>query len=121
VRTKRAVDGGSSAERQVAWLDRENVAYHLDQVRFLRGLIRTLCFIPFLTTAAAMAWVWRWFYQPVPIGIFNLILVDLGFARQPFLRSTSQALGAVLAQAIWAGLGFQVVVFLAGLRAMRAR
>jgi multiple sugar transport system permease protein len=94
------------------------VAYYLDQVRFLQGTIRALYFIPFLTTAAAMAWVWRWFYQPVPIGIFNLILVDLGFSQQPFLRSTSQALGAILAPAIWAGLGFQVVVFLAGLRAI---
>ncbi|MBL8698201.1 MAG: sugar ABC transporter permease [Alphaproteobacteria bacterium] len=94
------------------------VAYYLDQVRFLQGFIRALYFIPFLTTAAAMAWVWRWFYQPVPIGLFNLILVDLGFAQQPFLRSTSQALGAILAPAIWAGLGFQIVVFLAGLRAI---
>jgi multiple sugar transport system permease protein len=94
------------------------VAYYLDQVRFLQGTIRALYFIPFLTTAAAMAWVWRWFYQPVPIGIFNLILVDLGFSQQPFLRSTSQALGAILAPAIWAGLGFQIVVFLAGLRAI---
>lgn len=94
------------------------VAYYLDQVRFLQGTIRALYFIPFLTTAAAMAWVWRWFYQPVPIGIFNLMLVDMGFSQQPFLRSTSQALGAILAPAIWAGLGFQVVIFLAGLRAI---
>ena len=94
------------------------VAYYLDQVRFLQGTIRALYFIPFLTTAAAMAWVWRWFYQPVPIGIFNLILVDLGFSQQPFLRSTTQALGSILAPAIWAGLGFQVVIFLAGLRAI---
>lgn len=94
------------------------VAYYLDQVRFLQGFIRALYFIPFLTTAAAMAWVWRWFYQPVPIGLFNLILVDLGITQQPFLRSTSQALGAILAPAIWAGLGFQIVVFLAGLRAI---
>lgn len=94
------------------------IAYYLDQVRFLQGFIRALYFIPFLTTAAAMAWVWRWFYQPVPIGIFNLILVDLGIDQQPFLRSTSQALGAILAPAIWAGLGFQIVVFIAGLRAI---
>ena len=94
------------------------VAYYLDQVRFLQGTIRALYFIPFLTTAAAMAWVWRWFYQPVPIGIFNLMLVDMGFSQQPFLRSTTQALGSILAPAIWAGLGFQVVIFLAGLRAI---
>src|SRR5205809_411853 len=41
------------------------IAYHLDRVRFMHGLIRALYFLPFLTTAAAMAWFWRWFYQPV--------------------------------------------------------
>ena len=94
------------------------VAYYLDQVRFMHGLLRALYFIPFLTTAAAMGWVWRWFYQPVPVGIFNLILVEFSLSQQPFLRSTTQSLPAVLAPAIWAGLGFQVVIFLAGLRAI---
>ncbi len=94
------------------------VAYFLDQVRFLHGTIRALYFIPFLTTAVAMAWVWRWFYQPVPIGTFNQILSTLGLPQQPFLRSTTQALPAILAPAIWAGLGFQIVIFLAGLRAI---
>jgi multiple sugar transport system permease protein len=62
--------------------------------------------------------VWRWFYQPVPVGLFNGLLVALGLAQQPFLRSTEQALYAVLAPAVWAGLGFQVVIFLAGLKAI---
>lgn len=94
------------------------VAYHLDRVRFMHGFIRALYFLPFLTTATAMAWVWRWFYQPVPIGLFNDLLVSFGLPQQPFLRSTTQALPAVLAPAIWAGLGFQVVIFMAGLRAI---
>ena len=94
------------------------VAYYLDQIRFMHGFIRALYFIPFLTTAVAMAWVWRWFYQPVPIGTFNQILSTLGLPQQPFLRSTTQALPAILAPAIWAGLGFQIVIFLAGLRAI---
>jgi multiple sugar transport system permease protein len=94
------------------------IAYHLDRVRFMHGFIRALYFLPFLTTATAMAWVWRWFYQPVPIGLINDLLSSFGFAQQPFLRSTAQALPAVLAPAIWAGLGFQVVIFLAGLRAI---
>jgi multiple sugar transport system permease protein len=94
------------------------VAYYLDRVRFMHGLLRGLYFIPYLTTAAAMAWVWRWFYQPVPIGVFNQILTDFGLPQQPFLRSMTQALPAVLAPAVWAGLGFQVIIFLAGLRAI---
>jgi multiple sugar transport system permease protein len=94
------------------------VAYYLDRVRFMHGLLRGLYFIPYLTTAAAMAWVWRWFYQPVPIGVFNQILTDFGLPQQPFLRSMTQALPAVLAPAVWAGLGFQVIIFLAGLRSI---
>lgn len=94
------------------------VAYHLDRVRFGQGLLRALYFVPHLTTAVAMAWVWRWFYQPPPVGVFNVWLTSLGFGSMPFLRSTTQALPAVLAPAIWAGIGFQVVIFLAGLKAI---
>jgi multiple sugar transport system permease protein len=96
------------------------IAYHLDRVRFMHGFIRALYFVPFLTTATAMAWVWRWFYQPVPIGFINDLLANFGLPQQPFLRSTTQALPSVLAPAIWAGLGFQVVIFLAGLRSIPA-
>ena len=94
------------------------VAYFLDRVRFGHGLLRALYFVPHLTTAVAMAWVWRWFYQPPPVGAFNVWLTSLGFAPMPFLRSTTQALPAVLAPAIWAGIGFQIVIFLAGLKAI---
>ncbi|MCB8820528.1 carbohydrate ABC transporter permease [Microvirga rosea] len=94
------------------------VAYYLDRVRFMHAFIRALYFLPFLTTAAAMAWVWRWFYQPVPIGVINDFLASFGIPQQPFLRSTTQALPAVLAPAVWAGLGFQIIIFLAGLRAI---
>lgn len=94
------------------------VAYYLDRVRFMHGFIRAMYFLPYLTTAVAMAWVWRWFYQPVPIGLFNNLLALVGLPQHPFLRSTNEALFAVLAPAVWAGLGFQIVIFMAGLRAI---
>ena len=94
------------------------VAYQLDKVRFLHGTIRALYFLPFMTSAVAMAWVWRWFYQPVPIGLFNNFLSTFGISQIEFLNSTSNALPSVLAPAIWAGLGFQIIIFMAGLRAI---
>ena len=94
------------------------IAFYLDRVRFMHGFIRALYFLPFLTTAAAMAWVWRWFYQPVPIGVINDVLQLLGLPQQPFLRSVNQALPAIMVTAIWAGLGFQIIIFMAGLRAI---
>ena len=94
------------------------IAYQLDKVRFLHGTLRALYFLPFMTSAVAMAWVWRWFYQPVPIGTFNNLLASLGFQQVAFLNSTTNALPAVLAPAVWAGLGFQIIIFMAGLRAI---
>jgi multiple sugar transport system permease protein len=94
------------------------IAYHLDQVRFMHGFLRMLYFLPFMTSAVAMAWVWRWFYQPVPVGLFNNALASIGIPQFPFLQSTTWALPSVLAPAVWAGLGFQVIIFMAGLRAI---
>lgn len=94
------------------------IAYHLDRIRFLHGTIRALYFLPFMTSAVAMAWVWRWFYQPVPIGLFNNFLATFSIPQINFLNSTVNALPSVLAPAIWAGLGFQVIIFMAGLRAI---
>ena len=94
------------------------VAYHLDRVRFMHSFIRALYFLPFLTSAVAMAWVWRWFYQPVPIGLFNNFLASLGIVQISFLNSTTNALPSILAPAIWAGLGFQIIIFMAGLRSI---
>ncbi|WFE91173.1 sugar ABC transporter permease [Roseibium porphyridii] len=94
------------------------IAYHLDKTRFLHGFLRMLYFLPFMTSAVAMAWVWRWFYQPVPIGLFNNMLASIGIPQIEFLNSTTNALPSILAPAIWAGLGFQVIIFMAGLRAI---
>lgn len=94
------------------------IAYHLDQVRFMHGMLRALYFLPFMTSAVAMAWLWRWFYQPVPIGVFNNILSSFGLNQIAFLNSTTNALPAILAPAVWAGLGFQIIIFMAGLRAI---
>lgn len=105
---------GTPASLVIAFI----VAYNLDKVRFMHGTIRALYFLPFMTSAVAMAWLWRWFYQPVPIGLFNNMLASIGIPQFPFLNSTTWALPSILAPAIWAGLGFQVIIFMAGLRSI---
>lgn len=94
------------------------IAYFLDQIRFGHTLLRALYFLPFITTASAMAWVWRWFYQPAPTGIINNFLGTLGISPIPFLSSVTLALPSITFTAIWAGLGFQIIIFMAGLRAI---
>jgi multiple sugar transport system permease protein len=93
------------------------IALALMRVRHLAGLFRTLYFIPFVTSLVAVSWVWRWLYQPQR-GSLNEVLGLLGIPAQPFLQSTSQALPSIVAVNIWHDLGFQVVIFLAGLSAI---
>jgi multiple sugar transport system permease protein len=93
------------------------IALALTRIRHLAGLFRTIYFIPFVTSLVAVSWVWRWLYQPQR-GSINELLGIVGIPPQPFLQSTSQALPSIVAVNVWHDLGFQVVIFLAGLYAI---
>jgi multiple sugar transport system permease protein len=93
------------------------IALALTRVRRLAGLFRTVYFIPFITSLVAVGWVWRWLYQPQR-GSINELIGLLGIPPQPFLQSTSQALPSIVAVNVWHDLGFQIVIFLAGLHAI---
>ncbi len=90
------------------------IALMLHNIRRFVPLFRTLYFVPYITSVVAVAWVWRFMYQP-HIGLFNRVLLDLGFEQIQFLRNPNTALYSILAMVIWHGLGFQIVLFLAGL------
>jgi multiple sugar transport system permease protein len=93
------------------------IALALTRVRRFAGLFRTIYFIPFVTSLVAVSWVWRWLYQPQR-GSINDLLGLIGIPPQPFLQSTSQALPSIVVVNVWHDLGFQIVIFLAGLQAI---
>lgn len=93
------------------------LALLLQRINRFRGLFRALYFLPFVTPIVAASWVWQWMYSE-QFGPLNQILVALGLPAQPFLRSPGQALYAVTAMIVWQYLGFQIVIFLAGLEAI---
>ena len=91
------------------------VAMMLNEIRFMSTLYRILFFLPFVTSTIAIAWVFRMLYQP-RFGLFNVILQFLSLPQQPFLTRPQQALPSILALVIWQGMGFAVIIFLAGLK-----
>ena len=93
------------------------LALMLQRITRFRGLFRALYFMPFITPVVAAAWVWQWMYSR-SLGPLNQILVALGLPVQSFLRSPDQALYAITAMVVWQYLGFQIVIFLAGLEAI---
>ncbi len=93
------------------------LALALQRINRFRGLFRALYFMPFVTPIVAAAWVWQWMYSQ-NFGPLNGLLAALRLPLQPFLRSPAQSLYAVTAMTVWQFLGFQVVIFLAGLEAI---
>ncbi|MCD0161257.1 sugar ABC transporter permease [Deinococcus sp. 14RED07] len=93
------------------------VALMLGRVTALRGLYRALYFAPYVTPIVAAAWVWQWLFSP-QFGPVNTFLTWLNIPPQAFLTSPSQALATTAALIVWQNLGFQIVLFLAGLAAI---
>lgn len=83
-------------------------------IRF-RGLFRVGYYLPVVTSIVAIAVVWRFLLQPES-GLLNRLLALVGVDGPNWLNNTSTALPAVIAMIVWRGLGFQMVIFLAGLQ-----
>ena len=88
-----------------------------------RAAFRTLFFLPVVFPMALIAVVWQLIYAPGPNGILNALLATVSFgAIEPLdvLRHPQLALPALMLLSIWQGVGFQMVVLLAGLQAIPA-
>lgn len=80
-----------------------------------RMFYRAVFFLPQIVTSVGIAVVWSWIYQP-QFGILNMILKFFGLEGREWLRDPATAMGAVVVMSIWWGLGYNIVLFLAGLQ-----
>ncbi|HXT34719.1 MAG TPA: sugar ABC transporter permease [Chloroflexota bacterium] len=79
-------------------------------------VLRTAYFAPYITTLAAAALVFQWVYDP-RAGLIDSVLYAIGVPNPPeWLNSTFWALPALMIFGIWRQIGFNIVLFLAGLQ-----
>ena len=82
-----------------------------------RSLYEVIYFLPVTSTLIAMATVWQFLLHP-SLGPINGLLKWLGFAPVAFLSEPSTALATLAVIGIWQILGFNMILFLAGLTAI---
>lgn len=92
------------------------LALALDQkIKFVR-VFRSAFFMPVITSAVAVSLVWQWLYNP-DFGLLNAFLKMVGVTEPPaWLNSQVYALPAVIVTSIWKNLGYNMLLFLAGLQ-----
>jgi multiple sugar transport system permease protein len=84
------------------------------KIRF-KNIYRAAFFIPVVTSMVAVSQVWKWLYNS-DYGLINGILAGLGLYQPQWLASAEWAMPSIIIMSIWKGLGFNMVIYLAGLQ-----
>lgn len=79
------------------------------------NLFRTIYFLPFVTSVVAVAIVWSWIFHS-DYGLLNYFLGWFGIDPIEWLNDPNYAMPALIILSIWKGLGFNIIIFLAGLQ-----
>jgi len=83
----------------------------------LQGLYRAIYFLPVTSTLLAMALVFAFAFHP-SIGIITRVLSAVGIPTTDWLKNPHTALFALASIGIWQAIGLNMVLFLAGLKAI---
>jgi multiple sugar transport system permease protein len=83
----------------------------------LRAIValRTIYYLPVVTSFVAVSFIWLWLYEP-QFGIFNQVLAAVGLPPLAWLRDPNTALLSIALLSIWKNAGYNMVIFLAGLQ-----
>ncbi len=91
------------------------VAVLLDQPIRGRILFRTLYYLPVVTSVVVSSLIWKWIFNP-QVGLLNYFLGLVGIPPQEWLYDPKLALPSLIIVTLWAALGANMVIFLAGLQ-----
>ena len=82
-------------------------------VRFFR----VIYFAPITISVIAVGLLWSWLYSR-DFGFINYVLYLLGLPKVPWLVNPKIAMLSIIIVGVWRGLGFNIVVFIAGLQSV---
>lgn len=82
-----------------------------------RGFYSAVYFLPVTATLLATALAWEFAFHP-SVGWFNLILSGLGFPKLDWMKDANVALYSLVIIGVWQAVGLNMVLYLAGLRAI---
>jgi ABC-type sugar transport system permease subunit len=91
------------------------IAILLNRKIFGISLVRSIYYLPGLTSAVAVAVVWIWLFDP-RLGMANSLLGLLGIEGRNWLSDPTTAMWALIAVSVWSGFGSTMIIYLAGLQ-----
>jgi multiple sugar transport system permease protein len=82
-----------------------------------RGLLRGILLIPYVISAVAASYVWRWLLHS-DFGVFGAVSMAAGVTDHPinFLDNTTTVLPSLILVNVWKEFSFAMIMMLAGLQ-----
>jgi multiple sugar transport system permease protein len=91
------------------------LAVLISKLAYMKGVMKAMFFMPYVSSTVAIAIVWMILLQP-RFGPLNQFLRSAGVDNPPaWLADMKFALPALIGMYIWQNLGYNIVVFIAGL------
>ncbi|WYP26515.1 sugar ABC transporter permease [Alkalihalobacillus sp. FSL W8-0930] len=85
---------------------------------YFKDFFKVIFFMPFISSIVAVAVVFRVLFHPTQ-GPINQLLMTLGIDNPPgWIADISFALPSVMIIMIWTGIGFNLIIYLAGLQSI---
>ena len=89
--------------------------------KWIKGkqLFRSLFFLPAICSMVAISMIWMWMFDP-NYGFFNYLLQLVHLPQLRWLSDPNMAMPSLILLAIWANIGYNMVLFIAGLQGIPA-
>ena len=84
-----------------------------------RTALRTIYYVPVISSLAAIAIVWQFAYTG-DYGLVNQALGWIGISGPDWLQNTATVKPAIIIMAIWKGLGYSTLLYLAAIQSVPA-
>lgn len=92
------------------------LAVLINNSTYFKSFFKVIYFMPFISSFVAVAVLWRVLFHPSS-GPINNFLMSIGISNPPaWLADPSFSLISVMIIMIWAGVGFEMIIFMAGLQ-----
>lgn len=82
-----------------------------------KGFFKSAMYVPNVTSMVAISMIWLWIYEP-SMGILNRMMNWLGLPMRQWLYEPGLAMLCVIIMSIWKGLGYNMIINLAGLQSI---
>lgn len=82
-----------------------------------RGFLRGVLLVPYVISAVAASYVWRWMYHS-DFGVIGATAIRLGLTNEPinFLDDVDRVLASLIVVNVWKEFPFAMIMMLAGLQ-----